>query len=97
VRRDRLVQALGRQLPDCPVSGVAAGLHLVVGLAPGTNAATVVAAAAHRGVRVVSLSTYRATAKGGQALVLGYGNLDDRAVEQAVRELAAAVRAAEAD
>jgi DNA-binding transcriptional MocR family regulator len=57
----------------------------------------VVAAAAHRGVRVVSLSTYRATAKGGQALVLGYGNLDDRAVEQAVRELAAAVRAAEAD
>jgi GntR family transcriptional regulator / MocR family aminotransferase len=97
VRRDRLVQALGRQLPGCSISGVAAGLHLVVDLAPGTNAAGVVARAARRGVRVVSLSTYRAAAEQREALVLGYGNLDDRAVEQAVQELVAAVRAAEAD
>jgi GntR family transcriptional regulator / MocR family aminotransferase len=97
VRRDRLVQALDRQLPDCSISGIAAGLHLVVDLPPGADADAVVAGAAQRGVRVISLGTYRATAKGGQALVLGYGNLDDRAVEQAVRELAAAVRAAEAD
>jgi GntR family transcriptional regulator/MocR family aminotransferase len=96
-RRDRLVQALIRQLPDCSISGIAAGLHLVLDLHPGTDAAAVVAAAAKRGVRVISLGSYRAAAKGGQALVLGYGNLDDRAVEQAVQELAAAVRAAEAD
>jgi GntR family transcriptional regulator/MocR family aminotransferase len=95
-RRDRLVQALGRQLPDCSISGIAAGLHIVVDLPPGTDAAAVVVGAAERGVRVMNLSTCRAAAKGGEAVVLGYGNLDDRAVEQAVRELAAAVRAVEA-
>jgi GntR family transcriptional regulator/MocR family aminotransferase len=93
-RRDRLVRALGRELPDCPISGVAAGLHIVVRLPRGTDAAAVVAGAARRGVRVVAMDAYRAAAGPGQALVLGYGNLDDRAVEQAVRELAAAVRAA---
>jgi GntR family transcriptional regulator / MocR family aminotransferase len=96
-RRDRLVRALGRQLPDCPISGVAAGLHIVLDLPPGTDGAAVVARAAQRGVRVISLRTYRAAADHREALVLGYGNLDDRAVERAVRELATAVRAPEAD
>ena len=91
-RRDRLVEALGRWLPDCPVTGVAAGLHVVVHLPEGSDAAAVVAGAAERGVRVADLATYRAGAAQGAGLVLGYGNIDGAAVEEAVRALAAAVR-----
>ena len=40
-RRDALVAALARRLPDCRPAGVAAGLHLVVHLPAGTDEAAV--------------------------------------------------------
>ena len=49
-RRDLLVEALTRQLPNCTVDGVAAGLHLLLRLPPGTDEDAVVerlAAAPH--------------------------------------------------
>jgi GntR family transcriptional regulator/MocR family aminotransferase len=94
-RRDRLVEALARHLPDCSTAGVAAGLHVVVHLSKGIDGAAAVASAAERGVRVMDLRTCRPASgnDGAEGLVLGYGNLDDGAVEQAVRELAQAVRA----
>ena len=41
-RRDRLVAALEARLPECRVTGVAAGLHLLLRLPPGTDEAAVV-------------------------------------------------------
>jgi len=38
-RRDRLVEALARHLPDCSTAGVAAGLHVVVHLPKGIDGA----------------------------------------------------------
>jgi GntR family transcriptional regulator / MocR family aminotransferase len=90
-RRDALVGALAERLPACEVSGVAAGLHLVLALEPGVDAAALAARAAARGVRVASLDRYRVQGRGaGPGLVLGYGNLADESVERAVTELAAA-------
>ncbi|MGH3488269.1 MAG: PLP-dependent aminotransferase family protein [Actinopolymorphaceae bacterium] len=91
-RRDALVAALETRLGGCRLSGVAAGLHLVVQLEPGTSAAEVVTRAAASGVRVADLDSYRLRPDpSAPALVLGYGNLPDGAVDSAVSLLAAAV------
>jgi GntR family transcriptional regulator/MocR family aminotransferase len=86
-RRDRLVAALGDHLPDAEVGGVAAGLHITVALAPDADVDGVIARALERGVAVF------ATQHAGRALLLvGYANIDETAIEPAVRALAAAVR-----
>jgi GntR family transcriptional regulator / MocR family aminotransferase len=92
-RRTALVEALAARLPDCPISGLAAGLHLTLGLPGGVDPAEVVARARQRGVNVVDAAAYRIGDDSGRpALVLGYGNLADSAVDDAVAQLAAAVR-----
>ncbi|GHF98261.1 MULTISPECIES: MocR-like pyridoxine biosynthesis transcription factor PdxR [Amycolatopsis] len=75
-RRDKLVEALG----PVRLSGVAAGLHLVLHL--DRDAAAVVRKARAAGVKVADLDGYRTT-PGEPALVLGYGNLADTGVEAA--------------
>ena len=90
-RRDVLVAELARRLPDCEVAGVAAGLHLVVHLPHGADAAAIVRAAEARGVHVIDLDRYRASGSGSPALVLGYGNIADSLVPQAVAVLADAL------
>jgi GntR family transcriptional regulator/MocR family aminotransferase len=79
-RRDRLVGALG----PAPLSGVAAGLHLVLHL--DRDAKDVVRKAREKDLKVTDLDDYR-EAPGEPALVLGYGNLADNAVETAARLL----------
>ncbi|MDX3189152.1 PLP-dependent aminotransferase family protein [Streptomyces sp. MN03-5084-2B] len=86
-RRDKLVGALG----PARLSGVAAGLHLVLHL--DQDAAAVVRRARAAGVKVADLDGYRTTA-GEPALVLGYGNLADTGVEAAARLLRRAMTTA---
>jgi len=91
-RRDRLVAALATRLPQCEISGVAAGMHLLLRLPPGTDEGAVVAALAARRVRIRGLSRYRLHARPGEpALVVGYGRLPAPAIDAAVEHLAAAV------
>jgi GntR family transcriptional regulator / MocR family aminotransferase len=91
-RRDRLVRSLTERLPGARLLGVAAGLHLLVRLDDTVDCAAVVARAAVGGLRVADLATYRDRADAiGPGLVLGYGNLADGQVEEAVALLAAAV------
>jgi len=93
-RRDGIVSALTGQLPGSRISGVAAGLHLLVHLPLGTDAAAVVRRATAAGVRIANLDTYRfAAAPEAPGLVVGYGNLADHQVQEGVTRLAAAVRA----
>ncbi|WP_353944309.1 PLP-dependent aminotransferase family protein [Streptomyces sp. HUAS MG91] len=79
-RRDQLVAALAERAPSVRVTGIAAGLHAVLPLAPGTED-SVVRAAAWQGLGVVGLSSYRhADASGADpldALVVGYGTPPD--------------------
>ena len=86
-RRDRLVAALGRHLPDVEVGGAAAGLHVTAALAPDADVDAVLARAGARGVGVF------ATHHDGRPLLLvGYANIAEAAIDPAVRALAAAVR-----
>ena len=90
-RRDRLVSGLAERLPSAHLLGVAAGLHLLVHLDGAVDCAGAVAQAAAAGVRVANLDTYRVRDDAiGPGLVLGYGNLTDGQVEEAVALLAAA-------
>jgi GntR family transcriptional regulator / MocR family aminotransferase len=86
-RRDRLVAALGRYLPEAQVGGAAAGLHVTVALSPGADVDAVVARASARGVAV-----FAAQHAGRPLLLVGYANIAEASIEPAVRALAAAVR-----
>ncbi|MDX2541211.1 PLP-dependent aminotransferase family protein [Streptomyces sp. WI04-05B] len=57
-RRDRLVAALATHAPHVEVTGVAAGLHAVLRLPPGTERSTV-KAAAWRGIALDGLAEFR--------------------------------------
>ncbi|MEU9450550.1 PLP-dependent aminotransferase family protein [Streptomyces sp. NPDC048277] len=92
LRRDTLVRALAEQLPGAPVSGVAAGLHLILRLPASVDTAAVVRAAAARSLRVADLAAYHATGDhADHGLVLGYGNLADHALHEAVDRLREAI------
>jgi len=91
-RRAALLAALDRWLPDLPVTGLSAGLHVVLGLPPGVDEDRVARLAARRDVRVVPAGRYRVgTTARPPALVVGYGNLVDARLDEAVARLAAAV------
>ncbi|MDT0610280.1 MocR-like pyridoxine biosynthesis transcription factor PdxR [Streptomyces lancefieldiae] len=80
-RRDALVTALAERAPEVRVTGIAAGLHAVLQLPPGTEQQTV-RAAAWNGLEVPGLSTFRhpeAAVAPLDALVVGYGTPPDHA------------------
>ncbi|MFF1276491.1 PLP-dependent aminotransferase family protein [Streptomyces marokkonensis] len=80
-RRDALVRALAERAPDVRVTGIAAGLHAVLRLPPGTEQ-SVVQAATWQGLAVLGLSRFRHPAADptpGDALVVGYATPPDHA------------------
>jgi GntR family transcriptional regulator / MocR family aminotransferase len=91
-RRDTLIEALARDLPELRLHGAAAGLHLLVDLPPDVDEDALVAAAGARGVGLDGLAPHTARPH-GPAVILGYGRIADPAIESGVRALAAAVQA----
>ncbi|MFI7010189.1 PLP-dependent aminotransferase family protein [Streptomyces sp. NPDC050145] len=82
-RRDQLVEALAERAPTVRATGIAAGLHAVLQLPPGTEQ-SVVRAAAWQSLGVTGLSTYRhpgavLSVPRPDALVVGYGTPADHA------------------
>ncbi|MFJ5261340.1 PLP-dependent aminotransferase family protein [Streptomyces sp. NPDC088387] len=80
-RRDALVAALAERAPDVTVTGIAAGLHAVLQLPPGTEE-SVIRAAAWQGLSVHGLSRFRhpaAPPHPTDALVVGYATPPDSA------------------
>jgi GntR family transcriptional regulator/MocR family aminotransferase len=92
-RRDALVRALARELPDWEPTGIAAGLHLVALLPPGSDETRVLAAARERGVALYGLGEH-SVGRRPPALLLGYGRIAEPAIAQGVAELAAGYAAA---
>jgi GntR family transcriptional regulator/MocR family aminotransferase len=92
-RRDRLMEALGRHLPELPVEGIAAGLHVLVRLPTGIDDEAVAARAERDGVRVVPLSRYTHSSGASGGLVIGYGGIHEASIPPAIRILAKAVAA----
>ncbi|MFJ7148281.1 PLP-dependent aminotransferase family protein [Streptomyces sp. NPDC100445] len=92
-RRDRLVAVLAARAPHVEVTGIAAGLHAVLRLPPGTEASTV-RAAARQGVALDGLAGFRhpdaAPGKGvtvGDGLVVGYAAPAEHAYGAALEAL----------
>ncbi len=89
-RRDALLRALARHLPELEPAGIAAGLHLVAWLPQDLDEATVIAAAAREGVAVAGVSPYRLSPAPRGGLIFGYSNLNERAIAHGVASLARA-------
>ncbi|MEU1665772.1 PLP-dependent aminotransferase family protein [Streptomyces sparsogenes] len=96
-RRDQLVAALAERAPEVRVSGIAAGLHAVLQLPPGTER-SVVQGAAWQGLAMDGLARFRhgpeprsagepGAEELGDALVVGYGTPPDHAFTGALEAL----------
>ena len=88
-KRAALVAALNEHAPDVRLSGLAAGFHAVAHLAPGASEAAVVEAAQARGVGIYGISANRSTrSPDPPQLVLGFGNLSQRAIIEGITQIA---------
>ncbi|GHD11760.1 GntR family transcriptional regulator [Streptomyces violarus] len=90
-RRDALVAAVTARAPGARVTGIAAGLHVLLRLPPGTEQ-SVVQAAHWQGLAVHGLARYQhpaALAEPVDALVVGYGTPPDHAWSGALDALCA--------
>ncbi|MEV6117968.1 PLP-dependent aminotransferase family protein [Streptomyces sp. NPDC052109] len=88
-RRDRLVAMLAEHVPHVEVTGIAAGLHAVLRLPPGTERSTV-KAAARQGVALDGLAAFRhpeAEPTAGDGLVVGYAAAAEHAYGAALEAL----------
>jgi GntR family transcriptional regulator / MocR family aminotransferase len=87
-RRDRLLAALAAAMPQLRVTGIAAGLHVVLELPAGLREAAVIAAAEERSLGLYGLESFRhGPAELAQALVIGYGTPPEHNFESSVRVL----------
>jgi GntR family transcriptional regulator/MocR family aminotransferase len=93
-RRDTLVAALARWLPEARPRGVAAGLHLYVELPEGVGEAALAHAARERGVHIEEASWHWADRRPPlPGAILGYASLSEGAIERGVEALGAAYAA----
>jgi GntR family transcriptional regulator / MocR family aminotransferase len=84
-RRDRLVAALAERVPGARVSGIAAGLHVLVELPPEARSLDAIITRAHqRGLALGGLHTFGAPPGSPPALVIGYGTPPEHAFAGAV-------------
>jgi GntR family transcriptional regulator/MocR family aminotransferase len=93
-RRDVLVSAIRRHLPELDPVGAAAGMHLLTWLPSGVDETAVLAAAARAGIRLDGVRPYRLGGPGPGGLIFGYAAINESAVPHAVRTLADALRGA---
>ncbi len=92
-RRAQLMSTLARQAPAVRLTGLAAGFHAVAHLPTAADELAVVAAARARLVGLHPMADYRATrAVAPPQLVLGFGNVSERAIEPAISAVADLLR-----
>jgi len=89
-RRAALVEAFARHSPGVRLTGLAAGFHAVAPLPAGADEAAVIAAARMRQVGLYGMGAYRGMtdAAAPPALVIGFGNVGERAIDPAVAAVA---------
>jgi len=89
-RRTALTGAFSRHVPGIQLTGLAAGFHGVAPLPPGADETAVIAAARDRRVGLHGIGGYRGRPDPAAppALVMGFGNVSERAIEPAVAVVA---------
>jgi GntR family transcriptional regulator / MocR family aminotransferase len=94
-RRNALVDALRRYLPEYRVRGAEAGMQLLLELPPGTGEDAIVQAAARRGIELWNLYEMRLQPEPADpGLLIGYGSIKDTVIDAAVAALAEVIREA---
>ena len=92
-RRGVLIAALGRHAPELRLTGLAAGFHAVAHLPESADEQAVVTAARQRSVGLYGMRPQRAAAAAAPPqLVLGFGNVSERAVEAGIAAVADLLR-----
>jgi GntR family transcriptional regulator/MocR family aminotransferase len=87
-RRDALLGALERHLPEWRPAPARDGLHLVVHLPEGVDEPSLLAAATRAGVGIQGLSLHSYTGGCPPGLVLGHARMSEPAIERGVQILA---------
>jgi GntR family transcriptional regulator/MocR family aminotransferase len=87
-RREALIVALRRALPEWRPSGLGDGLYVLVELPRDTDEPALLAAAARQGVGLEGLSLHSYTGDCAPGLVLGYAHMAEPAIERGVALLA---------
>ncbi|MFF3415714.1 PLP-dependent aminotransferase family protein [Streptomyces sp. NPDC002698] len=84
-RRTALVDALAAHAPEVRLTGLAAGFHAVLHLAPATDERSVVLAARERAVGLYGMSPCRSDGSATPPrLVLGFGDVGERAIAEGI-------------
>lgn len=92
-RRETLLAALARELPEWHAQPSAGGLYLLAQLPAGADEPALLAAAARRGVGVEGLSLHSYLGDCPPGVLLGHAALSDAAITRGVALLGQAVRA----
>src|SRR5215468_10136602 len=88
-RRTRLIAILARHAPGIRLTGLAAGFHAVAHLPDAADEQAVVAAARERRVGLYGMGGFRAAGSAGPPqLVLGFGQVGERAIEPGIAAVA---------
>jgi GntR family transcriptional regulator/MocR family aminotransferase len=93
LRRDRLVAALAERAPHVKVTGIAAGLHALLELPPGTELSVVHQRAARESLALSDLArlTYAPPAEPRSAVIVGYATPPDHLFPGALAALCRAL------
>jgi GntR family transcriptional regulator/MocR family aminotransferase len=92
-RRQVLIDSLARHAPAVRLTGLAAGFHAVAHLPDSADEQAVVAAARERSVGLYGMSAQRSVLVAAPPqLVLGFGNVGERAVEAGIAAIADLLR-----
>ena len=84
-RRNLLVRSLQARLPGYRVHGAESGMMLLLELPSGTDTPSIIAAAARCGLQIGDIEELRLQPDPARpGLLLGYGNLEDRVIDEAV-------------
>jgi GntR family transcriptional regulator / MocR family aminotransferase len=89
-RRTALTDAFARHAPQVQLTGLVAGFQALAPLPPGADEAAVIAAARARRVGLHGLGDFRGDpgAAASPGLVMGFGNVRERAIEPAIAAVA---------
>jgi GntR family transcriptional regulator/MocR family aminotransferase len=89
-RRTALTDAFARHAPQVKLTGLVAGFQALAPLPPGADEAAVIAAARARRVGLHGIGEYRGhpDVAAPPALVMGFGNVRERAIEPAIAAVA---------
>ena len=92
-RRGVLIDSLARHAPGVRLTGLAAGFHAVAHLPESADEQAVIAAARERSVGLYGMGPQRSTSMAAPPqLVLGFGNVSERAVESGIATVADLLR-----